>query len=194
MQFYHWPLEFPDVFGPGTAGGFSATVGNPPWDIVKPNSQEFFSDYDPKFRSYKKQEANAVSKRLMKDNPAIAEKWEEYCEGIQEQSIYFREPLAFSALGKGDINTFKLFIEQFFALLRKNGRLGIVVPSGLYTDQGCQPLRELFFDHSRIGFLYGFENRWQTVFNAVHGQFQIRCLRHAKRRQHRAVQVRLHGA
>ena len=47
-HFYHWPLEFPDVFRSRMrVGGFSATVGNPPWDIVKPNSQEFFLNYDP---------------------------------------------------------------------------------------------------------------------------------------------------
>jgi len=172
-HFYHWPLEFPDVFGPDGDGGFSATVGNPPWDIVKPNSQEFFLDYDPKFRSYKKQEANKVSKKLMADNPAIAEKWEEYCDGLAEQSAYFKEPLSYSALGKGDINTFKLFLEQFFTVLNKKGRMGIVVPSGLYTDQGCQPLRERFFYESKVAFLYGFENRWPTVFSAVDGRFKF---------------------
>ena len=79
-HFYHWPLEFPDVFGPDAEGGFSATVGNPPWDIIKPNSQEFFSDYDPDFRSYKKPVANRVSRELMGENPAIAGKWEDYCK------------------------------------------------------------------------------------------------------------------
>ncbi len=170
-HFYHWPLEFPDVFGPDAVGGFSATVGNPPWDIVKPNSQEFFSDYDPKFRSYKKQEANRVSKKLMADNPAVAEKWEEYCDGLAEQSAYFKEPLSYSALGKGDINTFKLFLEQFFTVLKGGGRMGIVVPSGLYTDQGCQPLRERFFNRSRVGFIYCFENR-RAVFN-IHRSFKF---------------------
>ena len=172
-HFYHWPLEFPDVFGPDAVGGFSATVGNPPWDIVKPNSQEFFSDYDPKFRSYKKQEANRVSKKLMADNPAIAERWEEYCNGFAEQSAYFKEPLNYSVLGKGDINTFKLFLEQFFTVLADGGRMGIVVPSGIYTDQGCQPLRERFFKQSRVEFLYCFENRWPTVFTAVDGRFKF---------------------
>jgi hypothetical protein len=170
-RFYHWPLEFPDVFGPNTVGGFSATVGNPPWDIVKPNSQEFFSDYDPRFRSYDKQEANRVSTKLMGDNPVVAEKWEEYCDGFAEQSAYFKEPLSYSALGKGDINTFKLFLEQFFTLLSEGGRMGIVVPSGIYTDQGCQPLRELFFSQSRIDFLYCFENR-RAVFN-IHRSFKF---------------------
>ena len=172
-HFFHWPLEFPDIFGPDAVGGFSTTVGNPPWDIVKPNSQEFFSDYDLKFRSYKKQEANSVSKKLMADNPAIAEKWEEYCDGFAEQNAYFKEPLSYSALGKGDINTFKLFLEQFFTVLGDGGRMGILVPSGIYTDQGCQPLRQRFFSQSRVKFLYGFENRWPTVFSAVDGRFKF---------------------
>jgi hypothetical protein len=170
-HFFHWPLEFPDVFGPDAAGGFSATIGNPPWDIVKPNSQEFFSDYNPKFRSYKKQEANQFSKKLMNENPTIAEKWEEYCTGFSEQSSYFREPQSYSSLGKGDINTFKLFLEQFFTVLNNEGRMGIVVPSGLYTDQGSQPLRERFLNHSRVEFLYCFENR-RAIFN-IHRSFKF---------------------
>jgi hypothetical protein len=173
LLFFHWPLEFPDVFGPDAVGGFSATVGNPPWDIVKPNSQEFFSDYDPKFRSYDKQKANRASAKLMAENPIISQKWEEYCDGFAEQSAYFKEPLSYGALGKGDINTFKLFLEQFFTILNEGGHMGIVVPSGIYTDQGCQPLRELFFGRSRVEFLYCFENRWPTVFSAVDGRFKF---------------------
>jgi hypothetical protein len=170
-HFFHWPLEFPDVFGLDGVGGFSATVGNPPWDIVKPNSQEFFLDYDPKFRSYNKQVANSVSKKLMDDNTVVAKKWVQYSAGFVEQSAYFKEPLSYSALGKGDINTFKLFLEQFFTVLNEGGRMGIVVPSGLYTDQGCQQLRKRFFSRSRIGFLYCFENR-RAIFN-IHRSFKF---------------------
>ena len=172
-HFFHWALKFPDVFGPGGKGGLNATIGNPPWDILKPNSQEFFSAYDPNFRRYKKQEASRVARRLMEDNEAIREHWEQSCKFFVEQSVYVREPDAYEALGKGDINTFKLFLERFFALLRNHGRMGIVVPSGIYTDQGCQPLREMFFSTSQIGFLYGFENRWPTVFSAVDGRFKF---------------------
>ena len=38
-------------------GGVDAVVGNPPWDIAKPVSMEFFSNIDPLYRSYGKQEA-----------------------------------------------------------------------------------------------------------------------------------------
>jgi Eco57I restriction-modification methylase len=48
-RFFHWELEFPDVFCV-SGSGFDAVVGNPPWDIAKPNSKEFFSRYDPIYR------------------------------------------------------------------------------------------------------------------------------------------------
>jgi hypothetical protein len=172
-HFFHWPIEFPDIFSHDPEKGFSATVGNPPWDIVKPNSQEFFSNYEPKFRSYNKQQANKISQELMANNPAIDEKWREYRNRLVEQSLYFKEPSSFNAQGKGDINTYKLFLEQFFYLLNEQGRMGIVVPSGLYTDQGCLPLRKMFFYRSQINYLYSFENRWPAVFTAVDGRFKF---------------------
>ena len=172
-NYHHWPLEFPDVFGPNEVGGFSATVGNPPWDIVKPNSQEFFSTYDPNFRSYKKQEANRISNELMAVNPTVAERWEKYCNDIGNQSSYFKEVLSYKAQGKGDVNTYKLFLEQFFRILTVEGQIGIVVPSGIYTDQGCLPLRQQFFEQSQIEYLYCFENRWPKVFSGVDGRFKF---------------------
>ena len=38
QQFFHWPLEFPDVFYDPTgisAAGFDAVIGNPPWEMVR---------------------------------------------------------------------------------------------------------------------------------------------------------------
>ena len=55
-RFFHWELEFPDVFNVDRSG-FDAILGNPPWDIAKPNSKEFFSNIDPLYRAYGKQEA-----------------------------------------------------------------------------------------------------------------------------------------
>ena len=38
--FFHWKLEFPDVF---ESGGFDAVIGNPPWDVQELKEKEFFS-------------------------------------------------------------------------------------------------------------------------------------------------------
>ena len=86
-QYYHWPLEFPDVFGPGASGGFSATIGNPPWDIIKTNSQEFFSNYDMHFRSYTKKQATNVSEELMSRNLSIRTKLMEYCDEFERHGV-----------------------------------------------------------------------------------------------------------
>lgn len=172
-RFYHWPLEFPDVLGPAGIAGFSATVGNPPWDVLQPSSQEFYTNYDPDFRKYKKQEAVKVIRRLHEEHPNIAAKWEAYESAFHEASSYFKEPLAYSSLHKGKIDLYKAFLERFFSILRTDGQMGIVVPSGIYTDQGCRPLRKLFFTKSQITFLYCFENRWPSVFSAVDGRFKF---------------------
>src|SRR6185436_100704 len=39
-QFFHWPLEFPEVFHdehgrPSARPGFDAVIGNPPWDMLR---------------------------------------------------------------------------------------------------------------------------------------------------------------
>jgi hypothetical protein len=169
--FFHWPLEFPGVFGNVGRLGFSAVIGNPPWDVIKANSLEFFSGYDPYFRTYKKQQADRISRDLLRNRQSIADKWKAYCDRIQAQNFYFREPLCYDALGNGDLNTFKIFLEQFFKLSQETGIIGIIVPSGIYTDQGCKPLRELFFNQSCIKFLYCFENR-EAIFN-IHRSFKF---------------------
>ena len=42
-RFFHWPLEFPDVFA---QGGFDVMLGNPPWEIIELKEQEFFATRD----------------------------------------------------------------------------------------------------------------------------------------------------
>ena len=58
-RFFHWHLEFPDVFQPkpgaelpedevtGWTGGFDCVLGNPPWERIKLQEKEFFAACDP---------------------------------------------------------------------------------------------------------------------------------------------------
>jgi hypothetical protein len=43
QPFFHWPLEFPEVFA---AGGFDVMLGNPPWERIKLQEKEFFATRD----------------------------------------------------------------------------------------------------------------------------------------------------
>ena len=202
MRFLHWELEFPDVFRePGS--GFDAVLGNPPWEIAKPNSMEFFSNLDPLYRSYGKQEAKAKQTDYFGDDAAVERDWLDYCGHFRAQSNFagrvaspFGDPMAHEKLffsikrgnanaalherwrnardqsvgyadpahpfrhqGSADLNLYKLFLEAAHAVLRPGGRLGFLVPSGLYSDHGTRALRDLFLERCRWEWLFGVENR-----------------------------------
>ena len=239
MRFFHWELAFPDVFRQA-GSGFDAMLGNPPWDIAKPVSMEFFSNLDPLYRSYGKQEALDRQTEYFAD-PDVERGWLDYGARFRAQSNFMshaRSPFGdpdecaagsdrfavargrtnqelharwrnararpagfadaahpFRHQGSADLNLYKLFLELAHALLKpptqcaadrrtdtaarpddrtadvpaaeatdsvaaaRGGRLGFLVPSGLYSDHGTGALRDLFLERCRWEWLFGFENR-----------------------------------
>ena len=215
VRFFHWELEFPDVFTE-LGAGFSAVVGNPPWETQKPNSKEFFSNLDPLYRAYGKQEALGVQRRLFEGAETVEHEWLAYNGDFKDRGNFVRfaaEPFGdgklaghegdvslgrgstgeelhrkwrarrgrfagtsdpahpFRHQGSADLNTYKMFVEVGHALLRAGGQLGVVVPSGLYTDKGTGDLRKLLLDRCAWRWLYGFENRDQ-IFD-IHRSFKF---------------------
>lgn len=88
-RFFHWELEFPDVFS-GPQGGFDGIVGNPPWDIAKPNSKEFFSNLDPLFRIYGKQEALEAQRGIFRQIAEEERRWLDYNAGFKSFGNWMR--------------------------------------------------------------------------------------------------------
>jgi hypothetical protein len=65
----------------------------------------------------------------------------------------------YTAQSIGHANRYQLFAERALALARRGGRLGLVLPSGLATDQGSAPLRRRLLGECDIDALVGFDNQ-----------------------------------
>ena len=207
MRFFHWELEFPDVFR-RAGSGFDAILGNPPWDIAKPKSDEFFSNIDPLYRTYGNQEAIRKQTSYFGDassGEASERDWLDYNARFRSQSNYVKHAARpfgdidsdkssdrfliargtengilhdkwrrvrnkdlmgfadtrhpFRHQGAADLNLYKLFLDASHSLLTPSGRLGFIVPSGLYSDHGTGALRDLFLERCAWEWLFGIENR-----------------------------------
>src|ERR1019366_10751769 len=180
---FHWELEFPEVFyeDNGTKrerGGFDAILANPPWDLIMANSLEFFSTYDPGFRELERTKAIGRQKQILED-VQIDEAWHKHTKKVEAQvdyisnsEVYNYQTVAINGKRtRGHVNTFKLFLERSFTILRSNGKCGIIIPGALYTDQGCTGLREVLLLESQISHLYCFENR-NRIF-PIHRSFKF---------------------
>src|SRR5208283_2931959 len=66
-----------------------------------------------------------------------------------------------------------LFTEVFWKLLRDGGRLGVVLPTGIYSDFGTRALREELLQRGTLDFLYAFQNEKKIFAAADHRYKQV---------------------
>lgn len=176
---FHWGYEFSEIFR--KKDGFDAIITNPPWEIFKPQAKEFFATYST-LVSKKKMSIKDFEKEQDKllEEKDIREAWLEYESNFPHVSQFYRSSSLYKnqisiVNGKkagSDINLYKLFTEQCFNLLRKEGYCGIVIPSGIYTDLGAKQLRKMLFEEARVTGLFCFENR-KEIFEGVHRSFKF---------------------
>lgn len=161
IKLFHHGMEFSTILHPSNPNlpGFDIVLMNPPWEVWKPNSQEFFGEHIPQFRELDKNEARKSVSNLFQKKPKIQEDWIRYCARLTSTAELFRNSDSYPNRGSGDINLYKLFLERGWNLLKERGSLGIVIPAGLYSDLGSKDLRKMLFQEGKIHFLYGFENR-----------------------------------
>lgn len=65
----------------------------------------------------------------------------------------------FPLLGGGDINLYSLFVERAMSLIKPEGLVGLLTPSGIYADKTAARFVQSLSTTGRIGGLFEFENR-----------------------------------
>ena len=177
---FHWGFEFSEVIA---RGGFDVIITNPPWEAFKPQAKEFFALHSGSTIISKNKmrfEDFQVERESLLADPQIRGEWLEYQSAFPIQSAFFRAAPQYTHQvstinGKRtgtDINFYKVFTEQCYNLLRPGGMCGIVLPSGIYTDQGAKGLREMLIGKTEVTGLFGFENR-RGIFEDIHRSFKF---------------------
>ncbi|MBT9258204.1 MAG: N-6 DNA methylase [Clostridiales bacterium] len=155
-RFFHWPLEFPEVFA---EGGFDVVLCNPPWERIKLQEEEFFAPRDPKIaNALNKAERRRLIKALPDTNPALWEEYQEAKHAAEAQSKFLRGSGRFPLTARGDINTYSVFAELFSQLFRPGGRAGVVLPTGIATDDTNKHFFAALMEARAIVSLWDFKN------------------------------------
>ena len=175
---FHWPLEFPDVM---MAGGFDAVLGNPPWERIKLQEQEFFASRDEEIANAPNAAARGrLIAALAKSEPGsrqrtLHDEFEAAKRLAEASSVFAREGGRFPLTGRGDVNTYALFAELFDSLTSPRGRAGVIVPTGIATDATTAPFFAALIENSRLVRLVDFENR-AGIFPAIDSRIKFSLL------------------
>jgi hypothetical protein len=172
-RFFHWQLAFPQVFG---RGGFEVVLGNPPWERVKLQEEEFFASRSEEIAKA----ANAAVRKKMiaqlhESDPVMWSDWCTTSRMAEGQSHLARRCGRYPLCGKGDVNTYALFAEHDRTLITGEGMVGLVLPTGIATDDSTKKFFQAILDTGCLRKLYDFQTGPETFGNLAHGAFRF-CL------------------
>ncbi len=171
-QFFHWHLAFPDVsplldvgeraeeLKTGWKIGFDVILGNPPWDKLQPEEQKFFAVSCPQIA----QAATGAKRKKMIEqlesvDEALFDRWIQYKRSIDGASHFLKMSQWLPLTTKGNLNLYRLFAELASILIARSGRAGMVLQTGLATDQTSRDFLSSLLRRNQLVQFLDFENR-----------------------------------
>lgn len=169
-KFFHWSVEFPDVFA---AGGFDVMCGNPPWDKIKVEDKKWFEKQGR--MDIVNAGSAAIRKKLVAalpvSDPELYERYRQALEDAEAMSRFVRFSGRFPLTATGDIDLYPLFAE--LCLSFSKDAWGLVLPTGIAINDSNKAFFGKLIDENRLMSLYDFENR-EGLFD-IHRMFKF-CL------------------
>lgn len=163
-RFLNWQISFPGVWdnwaSKGREGGFDAVVGNPPWDRFEFEEVPWFEARDRSIAlepngAKRKARINALRKA---ENPLWAD-FKKATDRLAMATSIVKSGKIYSRLNTGKLNLFKLFVERAHQLVKSNGMVGLLVPSGIAGDLSSSKFFKVLATGGNLKALYDFENR-----------------------------------
>ena len=178
--FLHWEAAFPGVWqrwqDQQPAGGFDAVIGNPPWDRIKLQEVEWFASRSPELALAPTAAARRRGiRRLREEESPLAGEFDAAKDRADRMGGMVRSSGDYPLLGGGDINLYSLFVERAMGLVKPDGMVGLLIPSGIYADRTAASFFRTISTGGRIAGLFDFENR-KIFFPDVHASFKFCAL------------------
>lgn len=176
-RFFHWRLEFPEVFE-RKAGGFDCFLTNPPWEVMKLEEEEFFAGRKMEIEEEKSQASRRTRiKTLTKGDERDNALHREYVDSwfsYKKISAFMSGSGLYKLSAQGSLNSFQLFVERCWRLLGPKGRAGLVVPTGIATNYYTQELFAKLVEEKSLLSMFDFENN-KEIF-PIHRSFRFSLL------------------
>ena len=178
--FLHWEVAFPGVWHHWQStcpeGGFDAVIGNPPWDRIKLQEVEWFATRDPELALAPTAAARGKGIQRLRDQGAsLAAEFDDAKNRADRLGEAIRASGDYPLLSGGDINLYSLFVERAMRLIKPDGFVGLLIPSGIYADKTAARFFQSVSTSGRVGGLFDFENQ-KDILQGRSCLFQI--LRH----------------
>jgi hypothetical protein len=163
-HFLHWEAAFPGVWEEWESnvprGGFDAVIGNPPWDRMKMQEVEWFEARVPPIAlAQRASDRKRLVADLRKKRDPISAEYDLAVWTAETAATVAAECGAYPLLSGGDINLYALFVERATRLVRRDGIVGMLVPSGIAADKGASAFFRSVSTTGRLSTLIDFENR-----------------------------------
>ena len=163
--FHHWHLVFPTVFA---GGGFDVVLGNPPWEHTELKEKEFFASRVPEITAAANKAAREkLIAELEDDDPALLAEFHAAKRRADGWSHILRSSGRYPMCGRGRTNTYAVFAELMRALAGSRGYVGMIVPTGIATDDTTKHLFRNLVEQRSLVSLNSFENE-EFAFPQVH--------------------------
>ena len=162
--FLHWEAAFPGVWRGWQDirpdGGFDAVIGNPPWDQIEQPEVEWFATRDEGIaHAATGARRKALIKKQKEAGDKLALEYETVRDRAAKMRAYAKASADYPFLSSGRINLYALFVERAMGLIKPDGFVGLLTPSGIYADKTAARFFRSVSTSGRLAGLFDFENR-----------------------------------
>ncbi|MBB2986660.1 Eco57I restriction-modification methylase domain-containing protein [Terracoccus luteus] len=171
LQPAHMPFLFPEVFLRQSAG-FDVLIGNPPWEEIIVDTDEWWGIRIPGLRGLKQKEKATVLAAFRAARPRLEAAFVAEQDRVREvRRALMSGP--FPGLGSGNADFYQAFAWRNWQLANSAGRVALVLPRNALAGAALKVWRKTVLSKGEFSSVCQLMNTRRWVFSNVHAQYSF---------------------